>query len=89
MMNWMFFVYIMITMIICYFGYMAGFFKPSFTMITATLPVGVSQYLGTLSWTNILIPVVAFIVAWVVYRPFFKVYERDLVAQEQAEKEVA
>ena len=79
----------LITMIICYFGYMVGFFKPAFTMITATLPVGVSPYLCTLSWTNILIPVIAFIVAWVVYRPFFKVYERDLIAKEQEAKEVA
>ena len=79
----------LITMIICYFGYMVGFFKPAFTMITATLPVGVSPYLCTLSWTNILIPVIAFIVAWVVYRPFFKVYERDLIEKEQEAKEVA
>ena len=79
----------LITMIICYFGYMVGFFKPAFTMITATLPIGVSPYLCTLSWTNILIPVIAFIVAWVVYRPFFKVYERDLIAKEQEAKEVA
>ena len=79
----------LITMIICYFGYMVGLFKPAFTMITATLPVGVSPYLCTLSWTNVLIPVIAFIVAWVVYRPFFKVYERDLIAKEQEAKEVA
>lgn len=76
----------LITMIICYFGYMVGFFKPSFTMITATLPVGVSPYLCTLSWTNILIPVVAFVVAWLVYRPFFKAYEKELVAKELAAK---
>ena len=79
----------LITMIICYFGYAIGFFKPAFTMITATLPVGVSPYLGTLSWTNVLIPVIAFIVAWVVYRPFFKAYEHDLVEKEQQAKEVA
>lgn len=76
----------LITMLICYVGYMVGFFKPSFTMISATLPVGVSPYLCTLSWTNILIPVVAFIVAWLVYRPFFKAYEKDLVAKELAAK---
>lgn len=76
----------LITMIICYFGYMIGFFKPAFTMISATLPVGVSPFLCTLSWTNVFVPVVAFIVAWLVYRPFFKVYERDLVAKELAAK---
>ncbi len=79
----------LITMIICYFGYMAGIFKPAFTMISATLPVGVSPYLTTLSWTNIFIPVIAFIVAWLVYRPFFKVYEKELVLKEQKAKEEA
>ena len=29
-----------ITMIICYFGYMIGFFKPAYISITANLPVG-------------------------------------------------
>lgn len=76
----------LITMVICYFGYLVGFFKPSFTMISATLPVGVSPYLCTLSWTNVLIPVIAFAVAWLIYRPFFKAYEKDLAAKEQAAK---
>lgn len=75
-----------ITMLICYFGYAVGFFKPGFTMITATLPVGVSQFICTLSWTNILIPVIAFVVAWLVYRPFFKAYEKDLCIKEAAAK---
>lgn len=79
----------LITMFLCYFGYLAGLFKPSFTMITATLPVGVSPYLCTLSWTNILIPVIAFAVAWLVYWPFFKVYEKQLMEKEAANVEGA
>ena len=76
-----------ITMIICYFGYMIGFFKPAYISITATLPVGFAQYLTTLSWTNIFIPVIAFAVAFACYWPFFKVYEKELVAKEAQAKE--
>lgn len=77
----------LITMLICYVGYLIGFFKPAFTMISTPLPVGVSPYLSTLSWTNILIPVIAFVVAWVCYWPFFKVYEKQLIEKENAAKE--
>ena len=76
-----------ITMIICYFGYMIGFFKPAYISITANLPVGFAQYLTTLSWTNIFIPVIAFAVAFACYWPFFKVYEKELVAKEAQAKE--
>ena len=55
-------------------------------MLFRSLPVGVSPYLCTLSWTNVLIPVIAFAVAWLIYRPFFKAYEKDLAAKEQAAK---
>ena len=78
-----------ITMIICYFGYMLNIFKPAYISITANLPIGFAPYLTTLSWTNILIPVIAFVVAFVCYWPFFKVYEKQLMEKEAAAKEQA
>ena len=71
-----------ITMLICWAGYAVGLFKPAFISVTATLPVGFAQYLTTLSPLNILIPVIAFVVAFVTYYPFFKAYEKTLVEQE-------
>ncbi len=76
-----------ITMIIVYFGYMLHIFKPAYISITANLPIGFAPYLTTLSWTNIFIPVIAFVVAYVCYLPFFKVYEKQLIEQENAAKE--
>ena len=76
-----------ISMAICYVGYLVGFFKPAYISITATLPVGAAQYLTTLSPANILIPVVAFVVAFLCYLPFFKVYEKGLIEQESAKGE--
>lgn len=78
-----------ITMIICYFGYMLNIFKPAYISITANLPIGFAPYLTTLSWTNIFIPVIAFAVAFVCYWPFFKVYEKQLVEKEAMAKEAA
>lgn len=71
-----------ITMLICWAGYAVGLFKPAFISVTATLPVGFAQYLTTLSPLNILIPVIAFVVAFVTYYPFFKAYEKTLVEKE-------
>lgn len=76
----------LVTMLICYGGYMIGLFKPAYISITANLPIGFAQYLTTLSPANILIPVVAFAVAFVCYWPFFKIYEKDLIAKEAAAK---
>lgn len=76
-----------ISMAICYVGYLVGFFKPAYISITATLPIGAAQYLTTLSPANILIPVVAFVVAFLCYLPFFKVYEKGLIEQEAAKGE--
>jgi len=78
----------LITMLICYAGYMVGFFKPAYISITANLPIGFAQYLTTLSWTNLLIPVIAFVVAYACYYPFFKVYEKELIEKENAAKGV-
>ncbi len=75
-----------ITMLICYAGYALGIFKPAFISITANLPIGFAQYLTTLSWTNLLIPVIAFVVAFICYYPFFKVYEKGLIEKESAAK---
>ena len=76
----------LVTMLICYAGYMVGFFKPAYISITANLPIGFAQYLTTLSWTNLLIPVIAFVVAYACYYPFFKVYEKELIEKENAAK---
>ena len=71
-----------ITMLICWAGYAVGIFKPAFISVTATLPIGFAQYLTTLSPLNILIPVIAFVVAFVTYYPFFKAYEKTLIEKE-------
>ncbi len=68
-------------------GYAIGFFKPAYVMIMTLMPLGVGEFLGSMAWQNALMPVVAFIIAYIVYRPFFKVYEKQLVEKEALARE--
>ncbi len=81
--------YILNTLIIALLmwgGYAIGFFKPNYVLIMSAMPIGVGEFLGSMAWQNILIPVIAFIVSFIIYRPFFKVYEKQLVVKETAAK---
>jgi PTS system cellobiose-specific IIC component len=64
--------------------YACGFFKVPYIMIGSLMPIGAGEFLGALAWQNIFIPVVAFVIAGAFYFPFFKVYEKKLIAQEAA-----
>ncbi|MFO7172551.1 MAG: PTS transporter subunit EIIC [Bacillota bacterium] len=65
-------------------GYAIGFFKPAYIPVMAVLPLGVMEFLSTLAWQNLLIPVVGLVVSGLCYYPFFKVYEKQLVEREAA-----
>ncbi len=75
---------VVISMLLVWVGYLIGFFKPAYILIMSLMPIGVGEFMGTLAWQNIFIPVLVFIVAFVCYFPFFKVYERQLIEKEAA-----
>jgi PTS system cellobiose-specific IIC component len=68
-------------------GYAINFFKAPYVLIMTALPIGVGEFLGSMSWHNILMPIGTFILSFLVYYPFYKVYERQLVAKEKSAKE--
>lgn len=68
--------------LVVWLGYGIHFFKPSYILIYANLPIGFSPFLGSMAWQNIFIPVIAFAVGYLIYRPFFKAYERQLIQKE-------
>ena len=47
------------------------------------MPMGFSAYLGSLNWRNALWVYLMLIPSGLVWYPFFKVYERQLVAKEK------
>lgn len=53
-------------------------------LILSLMPIGLSEFLTTLDWRNIVFTAVLFPVNWVIYYPFYKIYEKQCIANEQA-----
>lgn len=66
--------------------YKVGFLQPAWISISALLPMGFGQYLSTLRWQNALGDYLALIPAALVWYPFFKIYEKQLVEKEAAKE---
>lgn len=75
-----------VTLLIVWLGFIINFFKPGYVLIGTTMPLGVAEFFSSMAWQNVLIPVVGFIVGYVIYRPFFKVYEKQLIEKENQTK---
>ena len=71
-----------VNMVIIYVLYQVHFIKPAFILIMSLMPMGVGEFLGTLSLTNALVPFLLIPVSMAVYYPFYKIYEKQLVAKE-------
>ena len=69
-------------MLCTYLGYKFGFLQPAWISISALLPMGFAQYLSTLRWQNAIWDYLMLIPATIVWYPFFKIYEKQLVAKE-------
>jgi len=51
------------------------------------LPVGISTYLVTLDWRSLVLLIVTLAISGLVYYPFFKVYERQMLEKEDSKVE--
>lgn len=67
-----------------YIGYKVGFLQPAWIVIFALLPMGFGSYLSTLRWQNAIWDYLMLIPSGIVWYPFFKIYEKQLVAKEAA-----
>lgn len=65
-------------------GYKIGFLQPSWIVLFALLPMGFASYLSTLRWQNAIWDYLMLIPSAIVWYPFFKIYEKQLVAKEAA-----
>jgi PTS system cellobiose-specific IIC component len=73
-----------IVMICTYIGYKVGFLQPAWITISALLPMGFGAYLSTLRWQNAIWDYLMLIPSAIVWYPFFKIYEKQLIAKEVA-----
>ena len=54
-------------------------------LIMTTLPIVLSAFMNSLDWRNCVFAALMFPVCYVVYLPFFKVYEKQCLEQESEE----
>ena len=71
-------------MLCTYLGYKIGFLQPAWISISALLPMGFGAYLSTLRWQNAIWDYLMLIPSTIVWYPFFKIYEKQLIAKESA-----
>lgn len=55
-------------------------------LVLTTLPIFMSHFASTLSMSNVIFAVLVFPVIWITWYPFFKMYEKKMVAQEAEEE---
>ena len=68
-------------------GYMTGIYVPGWINSSALLPIGFGSFITTLNIMNSVWDYLMLIPTAVVWFPFFKAYEKQLVKQEQAAEE--
>jgi len=73
-----------LVMLCTYIGYKVGFLQPGWIVIMALLPMGFGGYLTTLRWQNAIWDYLMLIPSAIVWYPFFKIYEKQLIAKEAA-----
>lgn len=72
--------------IIMWLGFSIGFLQPSYVLIMSLLPLGVGSLLATTSVKNFLFCWIMIPVTVVIWYPFFKIYEKQLLEKEEAVK---
>ncbi|MBA3927070.1 PTS sugar transporter subunit IIC [Listeria rustica] len=78
----------MITTTISYFATVLGFISPTYVMAPWTLPAPIGAYLSTGGdWRAIVLVLVNIAISFVIYIPFFKMYDQKLLDEEKAQSE--
>lgn len=72
----------LISMLLVFIGFRIGFFVPESILVMTSLPVFLNTFLTSMAWQNLLIPVICFVVSLVVYFPFVRAYDSQLLKQE-------
>jgi PTS system cellobiose-specific IIC component len=75
-----------ITATLSYFATVLGFVNPTYIMVPWTLPAPIGAYLSTGGdWRAIVLVAINITISFIIYLPFFKMYDKKLVEQEQGE----
>jgi PTS system cellobiose-specific IIC component len=77
----------LVVMVILYFAYSFNLMMQPHILIMTTLPIGIQQFMATLDWRNFVFVFLMFPIIYLVYYPFFKIYEKQCLEKEKAEEE--
>ena len=69
-----------------YVAYKFGLMSLPQVLIMTTLPVGIQSLMSTLDWRNVVFALLMFPVVYLIYLPFFKIYEKQCIAKEATEE---
>jgi len=72
----------MVITVLAWIGYATGILVPGYIVVLSLLPLGVAEFFSTLSWTNLVFPYLMIPVSMLIYYPFYKIYERQLIKKE-------
>jgi len=72
-----------ISMILTYIGYSIGFIGAPFNVLFARLPLGLNPFFGSMDFNNLIFFFLMMPVHVLIWYPFFKVYDRQLVIKEK------
>lgn len=90
MMNPMFFIPFLLTStvnaIIAYVCMMTGLVAKTFALLSWNMPCIFGAYLSTFDWKAVVLVVALIAIDALLYYPFYKAYEKQLVAQEEADE---
>ena len=75
----------LVVMAFMYIGFSFKLISLPQILIMTTLPIGIQQLMATLDWRNVVFCALMFPVVYLVYLPFFKVYEKQCLAKEANE----
>lgn len=70
-----------------YVGFKFNLMSVPQILIMTTLPVGVQQFMASLDWRNVVFVFLMFPIVYLIYYPFFKIYEKQCIAKEEAEEQ--
>lgn len=89
MLNPIFFVPFMVTSTlngaIAFFTMQIGLIEKSFAMLSWQMPSVIGAFLSTMDWKAPVLIVVLMVLDGIIYYPFFKIYEKQLVREEAGE----
>jgi len=71
--------------VIAYYATVLGFVGRAFATVPWTTPAPLGALIGTADWRAAVLVLILAAISTVIYYPFFKVYERTLIKQEEAD----